>query len=270
MSPGIFAGSFLGSHDSHRYSAGIGIDPIGFLVTKGDQISFINTHQNKGLAAAFEKVPDLIEKFLRKKEAAADDTESGWTSLDVNEGVYNLLDLTNGLDTLLATAELPAGKISQIRLILGNNNNLLLDGTEHALATPSAQQAGLKLNLHAELQEGVTYTLLLDFDAARSIVRRGNGTYLLKPVIRSFGEATSGAIKGVVDPATSTPAIYAIQDQDTVATTFADSMGKFLMRGVPAGTYTVTIEPKEGYQAVVEEDVVVVLGSVTDLGTVSV
>lgn len=50
--------------------AGMGIEPIGFLVTKGDQISFISTRSNQGLAAAFEKVPDLIEKFMetRKKE----------------------------------------------------------------------------------------------------------------------------------------------------------------------------------------------------------
>ena len=50
--------------------AGMGIDPIGFLVSHGDQISFISTKTNKGLAAAFEKVPDLISKFLdsRKEE----------------------------------------------------------------------------------------------------------------------------------------------------------------------------------------------------------
>jgi uncharacterized spore protein YtfJ len=47
---------------------GIGIDPIGFLVSKGDQISFINTHQSKGLSAAFEKVPDLLMKLANKKE----------------------------------------------------------------------------------------------------------------------------------------------------------------------------------------------------------
>jgi uncharacterized spore protein YtfJ len=51
--------------------AGLGIDPIGFLVTKGDQISFINTHQSKGVASIFEKVPELIEKMMaRKKEEA--------------------------------------------------------------------------------------------------------------------------------------------------------------------------------------------------------
>ena len=48
--------------------AGMGIQPIGFLVTRGDQISFISTHTNKGLSAAFEKVPELMEKFLEKKE----------------------------------------------------------------------------------------------------------------------------------------------------------------------------------------------------------
>jgi uncharacterized spore protein YtfJ len=49
--------------------AGIGIDPIGFLVTKGNEISFLSTHQNKTLANVFEKVPDLIMKFMTKKEA---------------------------------------------------------------------------------------------------------------------------------------------------------------------------------------------------------
>jgi uncharacterized spore protein YtfJ len=50
--------------------AGIGIDPIGFLVTKGSEISFITTHQNKTLSSIFEKVPDLIKKFMDKKEPA--------------------------------------------------------------------------------------------------------------------------------------------------------------------------------------------------------
>lgn len=51
--------------------AGIGIDPIGFLVTKDEQISFVSTHQNKGLSAIFDKVPELIEKMMAKKEKVA-------------------------------------------------------------------------------------------------------------------------------------------------------------------------------------------------------
>ena len=47
--------------------AGVGIEPIGFLVSRGDQISFIGTKTNRGLSAAFEKVPDLLEKFLEQR-----------------------------------------------------------------------------------------------------------------------------------------------------------------------------------------------------------
>lgn len=47
--------------------AGMGIEPIGFLVTRGEQISFIETGKAHGLSAAFEKVPDLIEKIAAKR-----------------------------------------------------------------------------------------------------------------------------------------------------------------------------------------------------------
>lgn len=48
--------------------AGLGIEPIGFLVTRGDQISFVKSSKSGGLAAAFEKVPDLIEKMVNKSK----------------------------------------------------------------------------------------------------------------------------------------------------------------------------------------------------------
>lgn len=49
--------------------AGMGVEPIGFLVTKGEEIQFIGTKQHKGLALAFEKAPDLIEKYFEAKRA---------------------------------------------------------------------------------------------------------------------------------------------------------------------------------------------------------
>ena len=50
--------------------AGVGIEPIGFLITKGNEISFLEAGKAHGLAAAFEKVPELIEKYVetRKRE----------------------------------------------------------------------------------------------------------------------------------------------------------------------------------------------------------
>ncbi|MEJ1237864.1 DUF4382 domain-containing protein [Chryseolinea sp. T2] len=201
-------------------------------------------------------------------EGAGDN--EGWRSVPVNGGIYNILDLTGGLDTLLTSAEIPAGNISQIRLILGDNNSVAIDGKEHALSTPSAQQSGLKLNVHSTLTEGITYKMLLDFDAARSIVHKGNNTYSLKPVIRVITEATSGAIKGSVTPAEATPAIYAILTSgDTVATAYANEDGAFLLRGLEAGTYTVGFSPKTGYSISQKTGVSVINGQVTDIGVVS-
>jgi hypothetical protein len=193
---------------------------------------------------------------------------SGWVSLDIEEGVYDILKLTNGIDTLLGAIELPAGRIEQVRLILGSNNSVTIDSTIYDLGTPSAQQSGLKINLHADLTEGITYTILLDFDAARSIVNRGNGTYSLKPVIRALEEATNGAIKGSVTPLDATPAVYAISGMDTVGTAFADDAGMFLLRGIPAGAYTVSLVPGGTYEPVLKNDVVVSVGNVTDLGVI--
>ena len=51
--------------------AGVGIEPLGFLVTKDNDISFIEAGKAHGLSAAFEKMPEIIEKIAnnRNKEA---------------------------------------------------------------------------------------------------------------------------------------------------------------------------------------------------------
>ena len=47
--------------------AGVGIEPIGFLVTKGKEISFLEAGKAHGLSAAFEKMPEMIEKIYDKR-----------------------------------------------------------------------------------------------------------------------------------------------------------------------------------------------------------
>lgn len=71
---GFGTGSGTGEDEKHRQGkgmgagAGMGIEPIGFLVSKGDDISFVSTKSSHGLASTFEKVPELIEKFLEKQK----------------------------------------------------------------------------------------------------------------------------------------------------------------------------------------------------------
>lgn len=214
---------------------------------------------------------DEVNIDVRDVQVNPDNDDEGWISLEgVQPDIYNLLELTNGIDAILADSELPAGRLTQLRLILGGNNTVVIGNRTEDLKTPSGQQSGLKVNIQENLEEGVTYTILLDFDAAKSVVEAGNsGQFLLKPVIRAITEAASGSIRGTLLPAGVQAVISAENGNDSYST-FADENGRFLIRGLPPGTYTVRIEPdsESGLMEKTFMDVEVVLGEVTDLGTI--
>jgi hypothetical protein len=174
------------------------------------------------------------------------DPEEGWVSLnDVNRGSYDLLTLINDKDTLLADAEINTGRVEQIRLVLGPNNYVVIDGQQHKLETPSAQQSGLKLNIHQDINEGIIYKLLMDFDVARSINVTGNGKYILKPVIRTTLVAAGGSIKGYVKPNTVPTTVFAIRGaNDTVTSTLTEG-GSYVIKGLEAGTYKLGFLPSD-------------------------
>ncbi|RDV17161.1 DUF4382 domain-containing protein [Pontibacter diazotrophicus] len=216
----------------------------------------------------YEEVNVDVQSVQVHKEADGD--ESGWITLDeINPGIYNLLDFANGKDTLLASSTLPASRISQIRLILGQNNSLKLkDGTVTPLVTPSGQQSGVKLQINADLESDVTYVLLLDFDAAKSIVPRGNGQYNLKPVVRTITNAVAGGIRGSVAPAEYMPGIYVISAANDTIGGFANENGDFLVKGVPAGIYTVKFYTEGDAHNRTLENVSVTQNQIKDVGTV--
>lgn len=209
---------------------------------------------------------------IRQIEILMNDTTHPLILDGSHPGLYNLLDLTSGKDTLLADATIPAGKISQIRLILGDNNFLVtLAGDKMALKTPSAQQSGLKVQIHQEVLGGILYRLTLDFDAARSIVFAGNsGQVLLKPVLRILSfQPSGGDIKGVVVPDSVLTFVYAIQGPDTIASTSTNvTNGNFLIKDVPAGNYSVSFVPSDTTYKSTFTNASVSLGQTTLLDTV--
>ena len=198
-------------------------------------------------------------------KVSADQGDDGWQQLPVNAGIYNLLEFTNGMDTLLSSVELPAGKVSQLRLKLGTNNTIVVSGSTLPLPlyTPSAQTSGLKFNIHAELVGGIEYKLWIDGDVARSIVVAGNLDYRLKPVFRTYTEANGGAIKGNVLPAAAQATVYAIAGTDSLSAIPDAITGDFLISGVPAGTWKVVADGNNGYLDQSIDNVSVSLGQVT-------
>ena len=195
----------------------------------------------------------------------------GWIVISEPNETYNILDLVNGNFEVLADAELEAGTYKQIRLILNDENTVVIDGETFELFVPSGAQTGLKLNIDAEIQEGIVYTLLLDFDANRSVVPRGaTGQYNLKPVVRATNEAITGNISGSVLPFEARAAVFAIQGSDTLSTTFADETnGEFTLVGLESGSYTVSVEPREeGFDSAALDEVSVTVGETNSVGEI--
>lgn len=200
----------------------------------------------------------------------SNDTASGWQSLaGVARGTYNLLTLVNDRDTLLSDAEINTGRLQQIRMVLGPNNYVMVDGQRYDLTTPSAEQSGLKIKLNQDVKEGLLYKLLLDFDVAKSINKTGNGKYMLKPVIRAVMQAVGGSIKGYVLPNTVRTSVLAIQGTDTVASTYTLN-GGYLLKGLSGGTYTLRFLPDSPYLAQSRTGVTVNTNAVTTVDTVRV
>lgn len=175
-------------------------------------------------------------------EEDGDEEDNGWYSILDDSMTVNLLDYQNGNTLELGETELEAGQYNQIRLILGDNNNVVIDGETYNLSTPSAQQSGFKLLVNATVEEDQVYELVIDFDASQSIVETGNGNYILKPVLRTVDLEEQGSISGTVLPVEAEPFVYAIVGQDTVGTQ-PDDEGNFKLVGLEDATYNVSFNP---------------------------
>ena len=206
---------------------------------------------------------DAVMVEVKGVEVTADGENA--VMLNTTAKVYNLLELSNGVNALIATGNLNAGKVSQIRLILGTNNSVKVAGVVYPLTTPSAMQSGLKLQVNQTFEPGVEYSMLLDFDANQSIILTGNNEYQLKPVIRTIDTAISGSIKGSVSPLTENVLISATSNGVTYSTVTAAN-GSFLLAGLPLGTYEITITPVLPLLPKTITGQTVVVGASTDLG----
>lgn len=191
----------------------------------------------------------------------------------------NILDYRNGKVIAMGDPlSLPAGKIQQIRLILGDNNTIVVDGKTERLTVPSGQQSGIKVNLHKELLPDGVYKIWIDFDAAQSIKvhQTGNGKYMMRPVVRAFADETNGQIRGMLGSATALdiarPVVYVLKGVDTLGSALPAPDGFFHFVGLPAGNgYSLSVDAIDatGYKDVRVNDISVVFGKVTEVGPIT-
>lgn len=187
---------------------------------------------------------------------------SGWITLATPNKTVNLLSLTGGVsESLAAGATLPAGHYSQMRLILGSGNSVMLsDGTTQPLTVPSGMQTGIKLVVSFDVAAGTTADVWIDFDAAHSIqvVQAGaSGMYMLRPTVWAYDKTVTGSIHGTLTASGTAAAlpgavVYAETVDNTgqariARTTMTDATGAYTLDLLPVGaTYYVVSQPQTG------------------------
>ncbi len=232
----------------------------------------------EGLKAVYVTI-DKVQVHLGGSESAP----ANWKTVsDAGNGkTYNLLELVNGVRTDLGLTDLAAGRYTQMRLILGRtpddginllsrrhpfaNYVITAEDEVHELKVPSGFQTGIKIVHGFTIEENGTTELVLDFDAASSVVRAGaSGNWLLKPTIKVLELLDHAIVRGVVTDGTGGIAGVRVTAQiwddngtadkadDTIvvhAATVTDESGNFalVVNPGPGGTLYNIVAYEAGY-----------------------
>lgn len=111
---------------------------------------------------------------------------TGWEVIDVPDQVYDLQLLQNNANVILGSAKIETGNITQVRMILGDENSIMVNGVSYPLSMSSQDESGLKLDISQRLERDRTYILTFEFDVKQSIIVGENNTYKLRPVLHAF------------------------------------------------------------------------------------
>ena len=110
--------------------------------------------------------------------------ETGWIVVVDEVQTVDLLQFTD-VSKILGQETLDAGRYTQIRLKI-DSGTVTIDGVTYNLTIPSMV---LKLNRGFVLEENTTLKLTLDFNVEKSLVKTGNNSFKLKPVIAVISES---------------------------------------------------------------------------------
>lgn len=226
----------------------------------------------------YQAVYITVHEILINKSDDGEESEDSWISVGTPHATYNLLKLVNGVRESLGIVNLEVGHYKQMRLIVGDtadssinifsevhpfaNYVIDLNGNEHQLKIPSGMQSGIKIIHGFNISKNATTELILDFNAAASVVVAGNsGQYLLKPTINILETSESSIISGlitrssngsviagaIISAQTFDNSVINAKDRITIeAATISDSNGDYSLFLSP-GTYNLVFY-KEGYE----------------------
>ncbi len=195
-----------------------------------------------------------------------------WHELAIKAGIYDLLQLRNGTDTLLAESSITKGSIRLIKIELGTNNSVVKDSISYPVSLPVGAESFVLIKTKGhEYDEYLPgrYRLWLDFDVARSIVQERNGVFYLRPVFHFFTKKHSGNIVGKITPQRDAKAVVTIYNATDTAYALPTPEGYFNVRCLKDGTYSVFVNATSPYSDTTITNVVVTAPKETSLGLIT-
>ncbi len=155
--------------------------PDGSKTTSSKRAQPINNSDN-----LFEKF-DIENVFLDVQSIEAHTEEDGWIVLDNRTQRIDLLELQNGVASMLFNDVMPVGSYTQIRLMLGEKSEIHVAGYPYHLEIPSGEQTGVKLVSSFEIQEGKVVEIKLKIDLASTLGYVFGKGFSMKPTIKIEG-----------------------------------------------------------------------------------
>jgi hypothetical protein len=117
---------------------------------------------------------DFDEVWVNIASVEIESAEQGWITLTEGPQSFDLLTLQDDVTAALGGGQLPPGTYGQLRLIV-DDAHVVVDSVSEELEIASGAQTGIKINLDATIEENMLYTLVLDFDAAKSVKSTAQG-----------------------------------------------------------------------------------------------
>ena len=160
---------------------------IALAVTLTASLVFVACKKDSNTSTVQVKMTDAPADYeevnvdLKDVKVNFNGDSAGWVSLQAKPGIYNLLGLQNGLDTLIGQGSFPTNTLNEVRLILGDSNTVKVNGQIYPLTIPSGAESGLKVKVNKKLSATLE-TIVIDFNAGLSVKQEADG-YKLRPVI---------------------------------------------------------------------------------------
>jgi Domain of unknown function (DUF4382) len=193
-----------------------------------------------------------------------------WDTLNITPGIYDLLKLRNGTDTLLASSLVAAGKVLQVRITLGTDNTVYTDSVTHYPLNIIGPFNSFYLNVRREdvsIVSNSQLKLWFDFNLSRSIFFFDH-KYWISPVLIPFNDSKKPKLDGRVLPQGASGFVEIFNQTDTLYA-LPWIGGYYQVRGINAGTYSVYFKGWHGYKDTTINNITVGASGVTTVPTIT-